>query len=324
MTATAATAAAATTAATAAATAAAMQLAAAAAGALAAACLAIFLVERLAAVNRRHRFARVFPPGLVPGPDMSVPKPSGGHRRRPRAAMWAICAAAGAAGAVLAGARGITGVLVAAAAGAAAVWAVQWAGAQRRRAAAARAAERFAEQLEGELATVAASLRAGLSLVQGLEVAAQEADPPLRDHLNAVLEGYGAGLPLDEALQILTGRVPSSDADYFVQAVRVGRAQGGDLAEALATIGETLRERRRLRGDLMARTADARLTVRLLAGLPLVMLPLAAIAQRDGLAALVQDPVGRAAALYAVVSWAAGVRLAQSMLEVKGLHWGTR
>lgn len=287
-------------------------------GALAAGCASLLVARHWEAAARRRRLARLS--NLTAGKGAVGSGDDRWRRREARWPAWVVFAVGCTLGMALAGARGVSSAPAALAAGAAAAWAFRWAGAMRRRAAAVRAGARFSEQLVLALGTVTSSVRAGLTLMQGLETAAADADQPLRGHLLAVVQGYTAGLPVEEALATFAAGAPSLDAAYFVRALRLGQEQGGNLAELLAHIAETVRERQRLRGDLLARTAEARLTVRLLSGLPVAMLLLMALAQRDGLRALVDSAAGRAAAAYAAASWAAGVRTAHSMLAISGLR----
>ena len=64
-------------------------------------------------------------------------------------------------------------------------------------------------------------------------------------------------------------------------AIRIQRDIGGNLAELLGTVAETLRERERLRRQVSALSAEGRLSGIILAGLPLVFTMYLLIVQPD-------------------------------------------
>ena len=76
------------------------------------------------------------------------------------------------------------------------------------------------------------------------------------------------GRPLEDALQDAADRMGSADFDWAVMAVRIQREVGGNLAELLDTVGETMVQRERLRRDVKSLTAEGRMSAVVLALLP--------------------------------------------------------
>ncbi|MHB9145159.1 MAG: type II secretion system F family protein [Symbiobacteriia bacterium] len=177
-------------------------------------------------------------------------------------------------------------------------------------------ARRLEEQLEQALVTMTNSLRAGLSLLQALEVAAGEAMPPLREDLTAVLDEYRVGRPLEQALADWSGRRRSEDLVFFARAIAIHRESGGDLGLVLSSLAQTVRDRRLLRLELAAKTSESRLTAAVL----ILMVPLLAlflgVFQRQMLAPLWERPLGRIGLAYALTSWAAGALVAGRLVRV--------
>jgi tight adherence protein B len=89
-----------------------------------------------------------------------------------------------------------------------------------------------------------------------------------------MIEDVNVGASLDDALRGLSERVESYEMDITVNAVLVQRQVGGSLAEILDNLAKTIRERRELRGHLMALTAQQRLSAYFVAGVPILMLGL--------------------------------------------------
>ena len=137
-----------------------------------------------------------------------------------------------------------------------------------------RRKEQTEAHLDDALINLSGSLRAGFSFAQACQMAIPQLHWPLREELQEMIEEINVGASLDDALRSLAGRVESYEMDIAVNAVLVQRQVGGSLAEVLDNIAATIRERRELRGHLMALTAQQRLSAYFVAGVPLLMLGL--------------------------------------------------
>jgi tight adherence protein B len=136
---------------------------------------------------------------------------------------------------------------------------------------AARRRARFEEQLPGTLQLLAGALQAGHSLQQTVATAAEEAGDPIAGELQRVLTEVRLGRPLEEGLQAMAGRVRSLDFDWTVMAVNLQRQVGGNLAEVLGTVCQTIRERSTLKRQVRALSAEGRLPCVILTVLPVLM-----------------------------------------------------
>ncbi|RME49115.1 MAG: secretion system protein [Chloroflexi bacterium] len=129
----------------------------------------------------------------------------------------------------------------------------------------------FDSQLEDVLTLLVGALRAGHSFLQALNVVVEEIPPPAADEFRRVVREVGLGLSLREALQNLVRRIESDDLDLIVTAVSIQQEVGGDLAEILDTISETIRERVRILGEIRVLTTRQKQTGYILAGLPVIL-----------------------------------------------------
>ena len=159
----------------------------------------------------------------------------------------------------------------------------------------------FVEQLGDMLTMVANALRAGFSFMQAFELVAREMDAPVGREVEKVIGEINVGATLEQALENMTRRVQSPDFDLVVTAVLIQRQVGGNLAEILDTISETIQDRVRMRREILALTAQGRLS-----GVILVLLPIAIAAaltfiNADALRPLYEEPMGRVAVVGAVV-----------------------
>ena len=164
-----------------------------------------------------------------------------------------------------------------------------WAG--RRRTAAIRQ-ELLDRQLGEAVDTIAASVRAGLSVRRAVAEAAGDVDTPLRDELAGVVEALNAGEPLDRALSRLDRGLGLADARLLVTALGVHRRTGGDLPTLLAELGQVIRARREDRRSVRALTTQARSSGVVLAVLPVAFVALLSGTGGDGLGAFYRSVPG--------------------------------
>lgn len=115
-------------------------------------------------------------------------------------------------------------------------------------------------QLVETITLIANALRAGFAFSQGVDVAAKRVGPPISAELNRMLLDINLGMSTEEALQSMNDRIGSEDLDMVVTAILIQRNSGGNLAEVLESVTETMRDRERIRGEIKTLTSAQRFT----------------------------------------------------------------
>jgi tight adherence protein B len=105
---------------------------------------------------------------------------------------------------------------------------------------------RLDAQLVGGVQTLASGVRAGLNLVQSMQLVARDGPAPLREEVAHLLREYEYGVPLEEAMDNSAGRIGSGDYRLLFAALQTHRERGGDLGDTLDRISESIREIQRL------------------------------------------------------------------------------
>jgi tight adherence protein B len=134
---------------------------------------------------------------------------------------------------------------------------------------ASRRQKEFESQLPDMLGLLASTLRSGYSFMQGLEAAANESDEPMRKELQRVVTEARLGMPVEVALENVAERTGSKDFAWATMAIGIQREVGGNLAELLDTVADTMTQRERLRGDIKSLTAEGRVSAIVLGFLPI-------------------------------------------------------
>jgi len=129
----------------------------------------------------------------------------------------------------------------------------------------------FADQLPDVLQLITTSLRSGFGLTQAIEAVADEAEEPARSEFGQMLVETRLGRDLTESMRDLAVRMRSKDLEWVVAAIDINRETGGNLAEVLAQVGTTIRERGRIHRQVRTLTAEGRMSARVLVAMPFLM-----------------------------------------------------
>ena len=127
----------------------------------------------------------------------------------------------------------------------------------------------FNAQLAETLTLMAGGLSAGLSLPQAVDTVVREGHQPMAGELGRALIEQRLGIPIEEALDNVADRMESEDFSWVVMAIRIQREVGGNLAELLNTVSETLRDREYLRRQVRVLSAEGRFSGYVLTALPI-------------------------------------------------------
>lgn len=134
-----------------------------------------------------------------------------------------------------------------------------------------RRRRKFDEQVPDTLQLFSGGLRAGHSLLRSIDAAAQESEAPMAEELNRVVNETRIGRDLGESLDEVARRTDNEDFGWIARSVEIHREVGGDLAEVLDHVGETIRDRNQIRGQVRALSAEGRISAVVLMALPIVM-----------------------------------------------------
>ena len=175
-------------------------------------------------------------------------------------------------------------------------------------------AARVREEFPDALLRMASHLRAGQSLAQAVEAVAASGSGPLEQCLSRALADYRCGMPLIQALSRLEREFPGEATTQFQQVLDIYRLSGGNLAEVLDNAASALAEHQSLLGELEAKTAEARLSARILLALPFVLGMYFWFASPEMLRPLWETPAGRVGSIYGTASWLVGRELMNRLI----------
>lgn len=180
-----------------------------------------------------------------------------------------------------------------------------------------RRRKKFTNQLGDMLTMVANALRAGFSFMQAFELISREMDAPMGREVQLVVNEVNLGNTLESALDNMQRRVASPDFELVVTAVLIQRQVGGDLAQILDTISDTIQERIRMRREVMTLTAQGRASGIVVACVPIGLGIFLYIVSPTYLQPLLETDVGHMFIAGAIVSECIGMLIIRKIVDIQ-------
>jgi tight adherence protein B len=126
----------------------------------------------------------------------------------------------------------------------------------------------FDGQLGDTLQLLSGGLRAGHSILRAIDAAAAESQKPTSEEMRRVITETSLGRDLLAALNDTAERMKNEDFVWISQAIQINREVGGNLAEVLDQVGETIRERAEIKGHIKALAAEGKFSAYILIAMP--------------------------------------------------------
>ncbi len=179
-----------------------------------------------------------------------------------------------------------------------------------------RQVRKFNDQLADMLTMVSNSLRAGFGLLQGIDLAAEQSQPPMSTELHHLLRDTRMGASIETALESMGERVGSYDLDVVITAILIQRSVGSNLSEVLETVAHTIRERARIQGEINTLTAQKKLSGVIIGLMPVAFVLAMLAINFDYMSALFTDPLGRILLVLAIVLDIVGILIIKRIVSV--------
>ena len=177
--------------------------------------------------------------------------------------------------------------------------------------------DKFEELFPQAIDTLARAVRAGHAFTTALELIANEIAEPISGEFRKLFEEQKFGLPVRDALINLTERVPLVDVKFFITAVMLQRETGGNLAEILDNLSYVIRERFKILRQVRVYTAQGRLTMALLMGLPPLVVALMRIMNPSFVEPLFSDPIGHALLVIGITLQTIGYFVIRRIIQIQ-------
>jgi len=176
--------------------------------------------------------------------------------------------------------------------------------------------ETFEKQLPDALLMVSGAMRAGASLTVAMESMVKEQKPPLAQEFDLLLREQRVGVDFDTALKNMEKRLPIQDFIMVVSGMRISREVGGNLADILETLADTLRMKHQMEGKIKALTAQGKMQGLVMTCLPLFLMFILTHMEPEAMAPLYNTFVGWATLAVIAVMEVIGYMAIQKIVSI--------
>lgn len=175
----------------------------------------------------------------------------------------------------------------------------------------------FEEQFPEGLDLISRALKAGHAFATGLKMVADEMPEPVGPEFRKTFDEQNFGLPMKDALDNLSRRIPSLDVRFFATAVLIQRETGGNLSEILENLAHVVRERFKILRQVRVYTAHGRLTGYVLLALPAFLAVALMFINPEHMNQLFRDKMGQQMLMAALVMQVIGYLWIKQVIKIE-------
>jgi tight adherence protein B len=175
----------------------------------------------------------------------------------------------------------------------------------------------FANELPGALDLIVRGIRAGLPLLECLQMVVDEWNDPLKREFLRVTNDMGMGLSIRDAIGRFADRVPVPEARLFAIVISLQAQSGGNLSEVLSNLADMLREKAKLQSKIRAMTSEARTSAWIIGSIPILLIGAVTLLSPDFLKPLFETETGNIILMFCGGWMVAGFVVMRGMMRVE-------
>ncbi len=126
----------------------------------------------------------------------------------------------------------------------------------------------FLQEFANSIDVIVRGVKSGLPLNDCMQIIAKEAQSPVKEEFQAIIDAQKMGVTLDQALQRMYDAMPIPEVNFFAIVLTIQQKTGGNLSEALGNLAAVLRGRKTLKGKIDAMSSEAKASAMIIGSLP--------------------------------------------------------
>lgn len=180
-----------------------------------------------------------------------------------------------------------------------------------------RRMKQFTNQLGDAIAMMSNAIKSGFTFQQAMDIVAKEIKGPISDEFVRALNEIQLGVTLEEALEGICQRIKDDDFEMVAMSVIIQRQVGGNLSQILDTVGETIRDRIKLKGEIKSLTAEGVISGWAIALLPVIVALFCNAVNPDYFKGIMDNDIGKYLGIACLVSEIIGGLVIRWIINVK-------
>ncbi len=134
-----------------------------------------------------------------------------------------------------------------------------------------RRQKNFLEEFADALDAVVRLLQAGMPVAEAISMISKEFEGPVGEEMSIIYDKQKIGIPLHEAAQEGTKRMPLPEMKMFAAGLSIQAQTGSSLSEVLSNLSRVIRSRFRLKRKVMALSSEAIASASIIGALPVIV-----------------------------------------------------
>ena len=175
----------------------------------------------------------------------------------------------------------------------------------------------FDQQLGDTLQLLAGGLRAGHSILRAIDAAATESLSPTSEEMRRVVTETSLGRDLQSSLNDTAERMRNEDFVWIAQAIQINREVGGNLAEVLDQVNETIRERSEIKGHIKSLAAEGKFSAYILMAMPIGIVAMLMLVNPGYMNVMFTHPLGWGMIAASVILMTIGGLWMRKIIDLK-------
>jgi tight adherence protein B len=177
--------------------------------------------------------------------------------------------------------------------------------------------KKFTEAFSDAIDIIVRGIKSGLPVHDCLKIIGREAPEPLKTEFQRLIENIGMGMTVDQALDKMYERMPTSELRFFTIVMSIQQKTGGNLAEALGNLSIVLRSRKLMREKIKAMSSEATASAAIIGSLPPAVICLIMVVQPSYMGLLFTDTRGQLMLLGSAIWMSLGIFVMRNMINFK-------
>lgn len=172
----------------------------------------------------------------------------------------------------------------------------------------------FLNELPNAVDVIVRGTKAGLPLGECIQIVAAEAREPIKSEFRRIVESQAMGITLAEAIAKLPSRMPVAEANFLAIVVMIQSQSGGSLSEALGNLSKVLRERKAMKGKIVAMSQEAKSSAAIIGSLPFLVVGVLSLTSPSYMMLLFNDPIGNVIVVGSGLWMLTGILIMKKMI----------
>lgn len=177
--------------------------------------------------------------------------------------------------------------------------------------------KKFTEAFSDAIDIIVRGIKSGLPVHDCLKIIGREAPEPLKTEFQRLIENIGMGMSVDQSLEKMYERMPTSELRFFTIVMSIQQKTGGNLAEALGNLSIVLRSRKLMREKIKAMSSEATASAAIIGSLPPAVIMLIMVVQPAYMSLMFTDNRGQLMLLGSAIWMSLGIFVMRNMINFK-------